>query len=186
SSAVSPEFREYERTITTVVNAYLRPVCRPYLERLEDFADEVLVMTSAGGLIGSGDAARLPAALLLSGPAGGVRAGSAVAAACGYADAVTFDMGGTGTDVCLVRGGVPEQAPRRGRRCSMRWVPIGRHRPLSRLREWWRWSMPPWSRRCGPSPWSGGWTRPGWRWSPSAGRGRCTPVRWPRPSTCRP
>ena len=113
SSAVSPEFREYERTITTVVNAYLRPVCRPYLERLEDFADEVLVMTSAGGLIGSGDAARLPAALLLSGPAGGVRAGSAVAAACGYADAVTFDMGGTSTDVCLVRGGVPEPAPGR-------------------------------------------------------------------------
>src|SRR5205807_8577566 len=113
SSAVSPEFREYERTITTVVNAYLRPVCRPYLERLEDFADEVLVMTSAGGLIGSGDAARLPAALLLSGPAGGVRAGSAVAAACGYADAVTFDMGGTSTDVCLVRGGVPAPAPGR-------------------------------------------------------------------------
>ena len=113
SSAVSPEFREYERTVTTVVNAYLRPACRPYLEQLEGLADEVLVMTSAGGLVGSVDAARLPAALLLSGPAGGVRAGAAVAAACGFPDAVTFDMGGTSTDVCLVRGGVPEPAPGR-------------------------------------------------------------------------
>ncbi|HZQ79702.1 MAG TPA: hydantoinase B/oxoprolinase family protein [Acidimicrobiia bacterium] len=110
---VSPEFREYERTATTVVNAYLRPVCRPYLSQLRDLADEVLVMTSAGGLVGSDAAARLPAALLLSGPAGGVRAGAAVAAACGYPDAVTFDMGGTSTDVCLVRGGVPEPAPGR-------------------------------------------------------------------------
>ena len=113
SSDVSPEFREYERTVTTVVNAYLRPVCRPYLSELEGLADEVLVMTSAGGLVGSADAARLPASLLLSGPAGGVRAGAAVAAACGYPDAVTFDMGGTSTDVCLVRGGVPEPAPGR-------------------------------------------------------------------------
>ena len=113
SSDVSPEFREYERTVTTVVNAYLRPVCRPYLERLGGLAGEVLVMTSAGGLVGSDEAARRPAALLLSGPAGGVRAGAAVAVACGYPDAVTFDMGGTSTDVCLVRGGVPEPAPGR-------------------------------------------------------------------------
>jgi N-methylhydantoinase A/oxoprolinase/acetone carboxylase beta subunit len=113
SSRVSPEFREYERTVTTVVNAYLRPVCRAYLEGLAGLADEALVMTSAGGLVGCDEAARLPAALLLSGPAGGVRAGAAVAAACGYPDAVTFDMGGTSTDVCLVRGGVPEPAPGR-------------------------------------------------------------------------
>ena len=113
SSDVSPEFREYERTATTVVNAYLRPICRPYLEGLDGLADEVLVMTSAGGLVGGDEAARLPAALLLSGPAGGVRAGAAVAASCGYPDAVTFDMGGTSTDVCLIRGGVPEPAPGR-------------------------------------------------------------------------
>ena len=113
SSDVSPEFREYERTVTTVVNAYLRPVCRPYLGGLDELADEALVMTSAGGLVSGDEAARLPAALLLSGPAGGVRAGAAVAAACGYPDAVTFDMGGTSTDVCLVRGGVPEAAPGR-------------------------------------------------------------------------
>ena len=113
SSDVSPEFREYERTVTTVVNAYLRPVCRPYLERLDALAAEVLIMTSGGGLVPAGDGARLPAALLLSGPAGGVRAGAALAAACGYPDAVTFDMGGTSTDVCLIRGGVPEPAPGR-------------------------------------------------------------------------
>ena len=113
SSDVSPEFREYERTVTTVVNAYLRPVCRPYLNGLHELADEALVMTSAGGLVGGDEAARLPAGLLLSGPAGGVRAGAAVAAACGFPDAVTFDMGGTSTDVCLVRGGVPEPAPGR-------------------------------------------------------------------------
>jgi N-methylhydantoinase A/oxoprolinase/acetone carboxylase beta subunit len=113
SCDVSPEFREYERTVTTVVNAYLRPVCRPYLERLDGLADEVLVMTSGGGLVPAAEGARLPAALLLSGPAGGVRAGAALAAACGYPDAVTFDMGGTSTDVCLVRGGVPEPAPGR-------------------------------------------------------------------------
>jgi N-methylhydantoinase A/oxoprolinase/acetone carboxylase beta subunit len=113
SSAVSPEFREYERTITTVVNAYLRPACRAYLDGLEGLAAEVLVMTSGGGLMPVAEAALLPAALLLSGPAGGVRAGAALAAACGFPDAVTFDMGGTSTDVCLIQGGVPEPAPGR-------------------------------------------------------------------------
>jgi len=110
SSDVSPEFREYERTVTTVVNAYLRPRCRGYLAALEDLADEVLVMTSAGGLVPTGDAADLPVALLLSGPAGGVVAGSAAARAAGFRGAVTFDMGGTSTDVCLVQGGLPEPA----------------------------------------------------------------------------
>jgi N-methylhydantoinase A/oxoprolinase/acetone carboxylase beta subunit len=113
SHEVSPEFREYERTVTTVTNALLRPVCRAYLRELTGLADAVLVMTSAGGLIPAADAAELPAALLLSGPAGGVRAAAAFAAACGHPDAVSFDMGGTSSDVCLVRGGVPEPAPTR-------------------------------------------------------------------------
>ncbi|MDQ3898678.1 MAG: hydantoinase/oxoprolinase family protein, partial [Actinomycetota bacterium] len=104
SHEVSPEFREYERTVTTVVNAYLRPRCRAYLRDLDGLAGEVLVMTSAGGLIPTGDAADLPVALLLSGPAGGVVAGSAAATAAGFEGAVTFDMGGTSTDVCLVQG----------------------------------------------------------------------------------
>jgi N-methylhydantoinase A/oxoprolinase/acetone carboxylase beta subunit len=113
SNEISPEFREYERTITTVVNAYLRPACGPYLERIANVAEEVLVMTSAGGLVPVDGAMRTPAALLLSGPAGGVRAAAAIGAACGFANAVTFDMGGTSTDVCLVQGGVPEPAPQR-------------------------------------------------------------------------
>ncbi|MEY2461194.1 MAG: N-methylhydantoinase [Acidimicrobiaceae bacterium] len=113
SADVSPEFREYERTLTTVVNAYLRPACRGYLERLDALAGEVLVMTSGGGLIPLADAVALPAALLLSGPAGGVLAAAAVAVANGAPDAITFDMGGTSTDVCLVRGAVPEPAPGR-------------------------------------------------------------------------
>src|SRR5918997_2911653 len=113
SSDVSPEFREYERTVTTVLNAYLRPRCRSYLRGLAGAAEEVLVMTSAGGLLAAEEAADLPAALLLSGPAGGVRAGAAVASACGFPDAVTFDMGGTSTDVCLVVGGLPEPAAQR-------------------------------------------------------------------------
>ncbi len=113
SSDVSPEFREYERSVTTVLNAYLRPQCRDYLRLLDRLADDVLVMTSAGGLVPADEAAELPVALLLSGPAGGVVAGAAAAAGAGFTDAVTFDMGGTSTDVCLVQGGVPAPAPGR-------------------------------------------------------------------------
>jgi len=111
SHDVSPEFREYERIVTTVANASLRARCRSYLLGLEPLAARVLVMTSAGGLVPVPVAADLPVALLLSGPAGGVRAAAATACASGYADAVSFDMGGTSTDVCLIRGAVPEPAP---------------------------------------------------------------------------
>ncbi len=113
SHEVSPEYREYERMATTVTDAYLQPVCAPYLSRLRTLAREVLVMTSAGGLVPAAEAAGRPASLLLSGPAGGVWAAAVIAAACGHADAVTFDMGGTSTDVCLVSGGVPEPSPQR-------------------------------------------------------------------------
>jgi N-methylhydantoinase A/oxoprolinase/acetone carboxylase beta subunit len=108
SHEVSPEFREYERVVTTTADAALRAVCTPYLGGLAPLADEVLVMTSAGGLVPLPEAAAHPARLLLSGPAGGVRAAAALARACGFADAVAFDMGGTSTDVCLVQGGLPE------------------------------------------------------------------------------
>jgi len=107
SHEVSPEFREYERTVTTVVDAALRPACRGYLGRLRPMAGEVVVMTSAGGLVGLDEAMARPASLLLSGPAGGVRAAAAAAVAAGFPDAVSFDMGGTSTDVCLVLGGAP-------------------------------------------------------------------------------
>ena len=113
SHEVSPEMREVERTVTTVINASLRPLLRDYLRSLAGLADEVLVMTSSGGLVPAVGAAELPAALLLSGPAGGVRAGAAAATANGFADAVTFDMGGTSTDVCLILGGQPAPAAQR-------------------------------------------------------------------------
>ena len=102
SHEVSPEAREYERFVTTVLDARLAPHCRAYLEALATLAETVLVMTSAGGLVPVATAAARPADLLLSGPAGGVRAAAAVAAACGFPDAVSFDMGGTSTDVCLI------------------------------------------------------------------------------------
>jgi N-methylhydantoinase A/oxoprolinase/acetone carboxylase beta subunit len=113
SHEVSPEYREYERMVTTVVEAFLEPACGPYLMQLARFAPEALVMTSAGGLVPVADGARAAASLLLSGPAGGVRAAAEIAAACGFADAVSFDMGGTSTDVCLIRGRVPEPTAER-------------------------------------------------------------------------
>ena len=113
SSDVAPEFREFERTVTTVLNAYLRPPCEEYLSRLTSLATTALVMTSAGGLVPIEFSAARPATLLLSGPAGGVRAGAAAARAAGYPDAVTFDMGGTSTDVCLVLSGQPAPAAQR-------------------------------------------------------------------------
>ncbi|MFN7148514.1 MAG: hydantoinase/oxoprolinase family protein [Microthrixaceae bacterium] len=113
SHEVAPEFREYERLVTTVVNASLQPVCGPYLQGLERVAEQVVVMSSAGGLVDVAVAAAVPAALLLSGPAAGVRAAASVAAACGYPDAISFDMGGTSTDVCLILDGEPAPAAMR-------------------------------------------------------------------------
>jgi N-methylhydantoinase A/oxoprolinase/acetone carboxylase beta subunit len=91
----------------------LRPACRDYLRGLDGTADAVFVMTSAGGLIHALDAAERPAALLLSGPAGGVAAATAVANANGFPDAISFDMGGTSTDVCLILDGRPAPAAER-------------------------------------------------------------------------
>ena len=108
SSSVAPEFREFERVSTTVLNAYLTPITSTYLARLEqaivgdDRARSVAVMRSSGGLMAVPDAARLPAAVLLSGPAGGVVAAQAVADRLGLPSVISFDMGGTSTDVCRI------------------------------------------------------------------------------------
>src|SRR6185312_16131393 len=104
SSAVLPLPREYERTSTTVVDAYVRPVVAPYLQRLEEIG-RVRVLASNGGAMSAADAAAHPARTLLSGPAAGVVGALAVARACGVADAITLDMGGTSTDVALIAGG---------------------------------------------------------------------------------
>ena len=114
SSEVVGELREFERTSTTVLNAYLTPVMASYLTRLVARArgaglpEDVLVMRSSGGLMDIAAASRLPAAALLSGPAGGVVASAALGQALGYDRLISFDMGGTSTDVCRIEGGRPE------------------------------------------------------------------------------
>lgn len=114
SSQVAAEFREYERTSTTLLNAYLQPGTGSYLRNLMErvaeagVAREALVMRSSGGLMEVQAAARLPAAVLLSGPAGGVVASAALGRALGYERLISFDMGGTSTDVCRIEGGRPE------------------------------------------------------------------------------
>jgi len=109
SSDILAEFREYERAATTVANAYVAPVMAGYLGDLEAGlpADATLfVMQSSGGLVSAGTARREPVRTVLSGPAGGVVAALAVARAAGFDRLITFDMGGTSTDVSLLDGGL--------------------------------------------------------------------------------
>ena len=110
SSEVLPEFREYERFSTTVAGAYLGPVLASYLERLRERLEvaglpPAVVMQSSGGVVDLETAARLPSTCVLSGPAAGVVAAAYAGAESGYSDLLTFDMGGTSTDVGLVLHG---------------------------------------------------------------------------------
>ncbi|RLT41731.1 MAG: hydantoinase/oxoprolinase family protein, partial [Chloroflexi bacterium] len=112
SSRILPEYREYERTATTVVNAYVQPLADRYLRRLSDGLGGVpiRVMQSNGGAIGIEQASAEPARLVLSGPAGGVVGAFAAAAQALESDTphiITFDMGGTSTDVALCPGEIP-------------------------------------------------------------------------------
>jgi N-methylhydantoinase A len=106
SHQILPEFREYERTSTVVVNAYLQPVMEQYLGKLERRLGKarVFVMQSNGGITTLSSAAREPARTVLSGPAGGVVGAAAVARRSGCERIISFDMGGTSTDVALVEG----------------------------------------------------------------------------------
>ncbi len=112
SSEVLPEFREYERFSTTAANAYLAPKLQSYLGSLVQKLDgECLprptVMQSSGGSVSIEKAVVRPAACVLSGPAGGVVGAARMAQASGYSDVLTFDMGGTSTDVAtIVKGEV--------------------------------------------------------------------------------
>lgn len=124
SHEILPEFREFERTSTTVVNAYLAPVMSRYLEQIERDAERavsgngagggrrsnrsrdaarVRVMQSNGGILSARIAAREPVRTILSGPAGGALAAKQIADA-GYGSVISFDMGGTSTDVSLMEG----------------------------------------------------------------------------------
>jgi N-methylhydantoinase A len=118
SCEVAPEFREYERASTTAADAYLGPVVARYLEALtgacaEAALPEPLVMRSSGGVSTPEEAAAHPATILVSGPAAGVVGASRIARVAGVDDAISFDMGGTSTDVCLIAGGRGERASER-------------------------------------------------------------------------
>ncbi len=114
SSAVTREFREYERASTTTLSAYVQPVINRYLERFEaeladnGFRGRFSVMQSNGGRLPADGMRRNAITALLSGPAAGVTGAIRQAGRSGYRNLVTFDMGGTSTDVCLVTGGRPE------------------------------------------------------------------------------
>jgi N-methylhydantoinase A len=109
SHQILPEFREYERGSTVLVNAYLQPIMQRYLHGLQQRAGvrnraQIFVMQSSGGITALETAAAQPVRTVLSGPAGGVVGASAVAARSGFKRIITFDMGGTSTDVALVDG----------------------------------------------------------------------------------
>jgi N-methylhydantoinase A len=117
SHQILPEFREYERTSTVVINAYLQPVMQKYLDnvaarlqkpeaesRKPERSPRIFVMQSSGGIAALATAAREPVRTVLSGPAGGVVGAAATARASGFDRIIAFDMGGTSTDVSLVEG----------------------------------------------------------------------------------
>ena len=126
SCEILPEFREYERTLVTVMNAYVRPSMRRYLQSLDDklravdLNASVHIVRSDGGLMSIARASDSPAHTMLSGPAGGVSGAAFVAGLAGHRNALGFDMGGTSTDVSLVRDG----APTISRQTSLGYYPI--------------------------------------------------------------
>jgi N-methylhydantoinase A len=115
SSVILPEYREYERTATTVINAYVQPLVARYLKRLDEAlaGRRVRIMQSNGGAIGLHQAANEAARLVLSGPAGGVVGAFGLAREAMEKESpriITFDMGGTSTDVALCPGEIPTTA----------------------------------------------------------------------------
>ena len=118
SHEVSAEFREYERASTTAVDAYLGPVVSRYLGSLvercaEASLPEPLIMRSSGGVASVREAAAHPAPILVSGPAAGVVGAARVARMAGIENAISLDMGGTSTDVCLIAAGAAARSAAR-------------------------------------------------------------------------
>jgi len=126
SHEILPEFREYERASTVAVNAYLAPRMSRYLGDLETRVElahagsTVSVMQSSGGIVSAAVAGREPVRTILSGPAGGVVGAHAVAKLAGFTRIITFDMGGTSTDVALVDG-----APAASHEAQVAGLPVG-------------------------------------------------------------
>ncbi|MBT4425751.1 MAG: hydantoinase/oxoprolinase family protein, partial [Rhodospirillaceae bacterium] len=114
SCDVIPEMQEYERTITTVCNSYVRPIVAKYVRNLSDELErrskgvKLHILRSDGGLTPPAGAETVPVNLLMSGPAGGVAGALWIARQAGFENLLTFDMGGTSTDVCLIRDGLAQ------------------------------------------------------------------------------
>jgi N-methylhydantoinase A len=113
SCEVLPEYREYERAVTTLVDAFVKPHMGRYLRRISDELGEglrakpFLVMQSSGGVASAGQVMRKPITTALSGPAAGALGSAVIAEIAGFPDVVTLDAGGTSTDLCLIEGGRP-------------------------------------------------------------------------------
>ena len=111
SSEVQPEFREYERFSTTLINAFLQPEVGRYMNRLKSAVSEAApkakfgIFQSSGGLMSVERASRYPVRTALSGPAAGAVGAAAAAGLSGIGNVITLDMGGTSTDVCLIQSG---------------------------------------------------------------------------------
>jgi N-methylhydantoinase A len=111
SSEILPEIREFERTSTTALNAYLQPLVGRYLGRLQDaltgegFKGQFHIVQSNGGVMSTAMARKFPVRTALSGPAAGVIAAGAIARAAGFENVITGDLGGTSFDVSLIAGG---------------------------------------------------------------------------------
>jgi len=128
SHVILPEFREYERASTVVVNAYLQPILQNYFHRLEaamgkkssgKARSRLFVMQSNGGITSLESASRQPVRTVLSGPAGGVMGAAAIVRSSGFERVITFDMGGTSTDVALLDG-----APRPNNEAEVAGLPV--------------------------------------------------------------
>ena len=112
SSTVLPRWREYERTSTTVIDAYLKPLMRDYMRNLERDCEaggirQVLVLRSNGGVMTSSRASEQPVSLVRSGPSGGIMACQQLGKLVGLGDLIAADMGGTSFEACLLPGGEP-------------------------------------------------------------------------------
>ncbi len=116
SSDVSPQMREYERFNTTIANAYIKPLMKSYLGRLEGRLRDagagcpIFLMHSGGGIISLADAAEFPVRLVESGPAGGAIFAADIAAKHGIEKVLSFDMGGTTAKICLIKNQTPKTA----------------------------------------------------------------------------
>jgi N-methylhydantoinase A len=114
SCEVLPEYREYERAVTTLVDAFVKPHMDRYLKRVHDelgtgLQDKpFLVMQSSGGVASADQVVRKPITTALSGPAAGALGSAVIAEIAGFPDLVTLDAGGTSTDLCLIEGGKPQ------------------------------------------------------------------------------